>query len=316
MKAMIGLIFVMCLTVPAMADDWLHFDYETGQFKADFSQRQAGLRAFEQEDYAKAMVLFKQSYQAVPTQKTLTYFAYALDEMDSAMPIFDFVINKTMNIHSPQPLQNLLANNQQILPLFLFTRWQPDCAVTHLPLLLQNHLANTYQTLTLKSFSGQKQSITLPQNLHQAKKPVMSILGVPESGWGIRQGIYQQVEQHLLTNVTLIPVSEQDKIVRYEQLLHAGLIKNEGQMLVSKQQRNNTLWQGYQLRMHMEVVDSTVSNNQIEAEVYVAMLDLVGQKALAVKAFFAQADNKQLLQGKLAQDIALFATTFEPDTLP
>ncbi|MFT4925890.1 MAG: hypothetical protein ACI8WB_001985 [Phenylobacterium sp.] len=277
MKARIWLVGLMIFTVPLMARDWLVFDVEQHMFRSNFSQRDAAQRALEQKQYLQAMVLFKHSFQAVPSQKALTGFRLAFNESQRVAPPFHVIpdkdfSDKAIEIQSAIPLQSISVDKYD-LPLFLFSKWSPSGAITTLSPRLKSYLSHASNVLMVKPLTGQRQKISLRAAFIDSVKRSIGIHRVNKTDSTVSIHIEQKVERLLAP---------------YAVLTKSG-----------------------NLRLYIKVGRIVMVNNRFEGEVYVALRDMVQGKTLAVKAFFNHAENEGKLHHALAQDIALFALIFE-----
>ncbi len=289
-----------------MASDHLSFDYDTRQFRADFSQRNAAQLALQQKKYVQAMILFKQSFQAVPSQKALHYFCFAFHRSKRIAPTFSIIASKDIQIHSPLPLHKVIAD-QYHLPQFLFTQWWSHGVVITIPPFLHPYVATSSHQLILESLSGKQTTVKLDPLATRHRKRIMSTDSATKSQLGISGGIDLDVETLLASYVTVLSVRAQREAIKNEQL---RLSRVSEQVSVPPWAHREVLLPSMRLSVYIESANTTVLYNQFEGEVYVAILDIIANKTLAVKAFFNQADSEKRLQHNLARDIALFAATF------
>ncbi|MCJ8272358.1 MAG: hypothetical protein MJK04_23515, partial [Psychrosphaera sp.] len=166
-----------------------------------------------------------------------------------------------------------------------------------------------------KGRSGESSTVTnlpvghSPLVINPENRPVMSIYTVPKSKLWQSHGIYHQINTRLIPMTQFISVSEQNIVVKAEKQQLYG-IKGTTQNLTSKRKRSDILIKSKQLRLFIEVSNASTVNDQFEAEVYVAILDLVAERPLVVRAFFNRADSAMMLQQKLTNDIATYAVGF------
>lgn len=308
------LSFIIILTLmgwTATAQDRFGYHYADGKFEADFKQRTYGHQLLIDQQYKAAAQQFKLSFISTPSQQALYYFQYALKHLPTtAQPV---LINNqdTIIMRSVHPLDQLTVDGIN-LPVFLYTRWHDDDAVTTLPADVLSLLARDALTMSIHPFDGNPLFINLSTS-QTPDKLVFSWLSDTTQATQIGPGIVDKSQSALASNVTIVPVETHKVVKKAQQFCHSAVTDCD-QQLEDDSSASALIDQSHRRQVRVQVNKPIKSSTHIAVEVFVAIVDLNAQQTMAVKAFFNRKplSNSGELQRQLALDIAHFISTFKP----
>lgn len=119
--------------------------------------------------------------------------------------------------------------------------------------------------------------------------------------------LYQQISQKLKTLAKLHWTKDQHVVVKNEILKLSGQFNDKDESLTSVDERADMLMQGQQFFLIAHSAQAIRNKGFIEAEVFIAMIDLFETRQIAAKAFYQRRGSVTELTQVLAEDIANYA---------